>query len=138
MLQGEIDILAAEVGLQSVALPEITTKVREKLQRLQRKIVRPVAALGKRRSDAEGSAHVGAGDQARKRVIRPAHSTEAGEGGRGKGTPLAERPQQVKRTRSEKAPRGKTTGDTSKPAPAGNKRPAGGDGQRPGFGRKRP
>lgn len=42
MDQREVDILSAEVGLESVALPQLTTKVKDKIQRLQRKMVKPV------------------------------------------------------------------------------------------------
>jgi len=42
MSQGEIDILAAEVGLQPVALPVLNLKAKEKLERLQRKSSRPL------------------------------------------------------------------------------------------------
>lgn len=47
MDQREIDILSAEVGLESVALPELTTKTKEKIQRLQRKMVKPAVKLTK-------------------------------------------------------------------------------------------
>lgn len=42
MGQRELDILSAEVGLQPVQLPETTTKDKEKLERMQRKITKPV------------------------------------------------------------------------------------------------
>ncbi len=41
MTQGEIDILAAEVGLQPVALPALKLKAKDKMERLQRKSSRP-------------------------------------------------------------------------------------------------
>lgn len=43
MDQREVDILSSEVGLESIALPELTTKVKDKIQRMQRKMVKPVA-----------------------------------------------------------------------------------------------
>lgn len=42
MDQREVDILSSEVGLEPVALPELTTKVKDKIQRMQRKMVKPV------------------------------------------------------------------------------------------------
>ncbi len=42
MTQGEIDILAAEVGLQPVALPAMKLKAKDKMERLQRKSTRPL------------------------------------------------------------------------------------------------
>ena len=42
MDQRELDILSAEVGLESVALPVVTEKVKDKIKRLQRKMVKPV------------------------------------------------------------------------------------------------
>ncbi|QQP84487.1 rRNA pseudouridine synthase [Entomomonas asaccharolytica] len=45
MDQREVDILSAEVGLEPVALPQLTTKVKDRIQRLQRKIVKPVKPI---------------------------------------------------------------------------------------------
>ena len=42
MTQKEIDILSEEVGLAPVALPEVTTKFRERMERLQKKSVKPL------------------------------------------------------------------------------------------------
>lgn len=44
MNQAEIDILAAEVGLPSVALPAMGAKTKDKLERQQRKTSRPTDA----------------------------------------------------------------------------------------------
>ncbi|WP_263259669.1 23S rRNA pseudouridine(2605) synthase RluB [Pseudomonas oryzihabitans] len=44
MTQGEIDILAGEVGLPLVALPAMGGKTKEKLERQQRKTARPIDA----------------------------------------------------------------------------------------------
>ncbi len=112
MGQGELDILAGEVGLRPLALPAMKGKQREKLERMQRKIVRPVNDLrrGRRSNEEEG-------------------------GRRPQGTQVAERPSERKRPatpgekpqRCERAPR--------KPAGSHNERrpQPRGDGQRPGF-----
>ncbi|MBV6286521.1 23S rRNA pseudouridine(2605) synthase RluB [Pseudomonas aegrilactucae] len=42
MSQGEVDILAAEVGLAPVAMPAMKAKVKDKLERMQRKSSKPV------------------------------------------------------------------------------------------------
>lgn len=39
--QRELDILSDEVGLESVALPEISVKTQDKIRRMQRKMVKP-------------------------------------------------------------------------------------------------
>lgn len=142
MNQAEVDILSREVGLEPVALPEMKTKVREKLDRMQRKAAKPL----------------GRGER-RPRVLRPAHDADGGHpeksdkarkprpaGGAGRGTPVADRPADTRkreRARDGEAPRGKPAA-RSGDAPAG-KRPApekrrprpAGEGQRPGFDRSR-
>lgn len=45
MGQAEIDILSKEVGLEPVALAEVSEKAKDKLERQQRKIARPVAQV---------------------------------------------------------------------------------------------
>ena len=42
MSQGEIDILAAEVGLNPVAMPAMNAKTKDKLERMQRKSSKPI------------------------------------------------------------------------------------------------
>ena len=76
MSQREVDILSEEVGLKSVALPDMKEKTRDKLERLQRKSAKPV----------------GRGERPQ-RTLRPAHGasvtaersgsgrTSRGEGG---------------------------------------------------------
>lgn len=44
MDQRELDILSSEVGLESVALPELSVKVKDRIKRMQRKMVKPVKA----------------------------------------------------------------------------------------------
>ncbi|WP_439888901.1 23S rRNA pseudouridine(2605) synthase RluB [Pseudomonas sp. MBLB4123] len=119
MSQREVDILSAEVGLKPQALPQMKEKVRDKLDRLQRKSAKPV----------------GRGER-QPRTLRPAHGgpAEAESSRSGRSTPVAERPQDVRKKRPgvELAER-----PARKPAAAPSKRrgqPAG-EGQRPGSGR---
>ena len=82
--QGEIDILANEVGLKPVALPSQTGKAKDKLDRLQRKSSRPL------------------GRNERVRQLRPAQEGEAKDRKpkqerSGRGTTVAERPSDVRR-----------------------------------------
>lgn len=144
MGQAEVDILSAEVGLTPVALPEVKTKVREKLERLQRKAARPMSR-----------------SERRPRVLRPAHEADApaaperapradkpaaARGGkptrkprpdaapRGRGTPVAERPGD-----DRKRERPRHDNESRKPgAPAKHRGSAPvSEGQRPGFRRDR-
>ncbi len=110
MTQGEIDILAAEVGLQPVALPTLNLKAKDKMERMQRKSTRPM------------------GRNERVRNLRPAH--EAGTAERparqpreeaprkgNRGSTVAERPSEMrKRT---------TKPDADKPAGRGRGKPRG-------------
>ncbi|MBS5847363.1 MAG: 23S rRNA pseudouridylate synthase B, partial [Pseudomonas putida] len=111
MTQGEIDILAAEVGLQPVALPAMKLKAKDKMERLQRKSTRPL----------------GRGERVRN--LRPAHEGAA-TGERqarqpreeaprkpNRGSTVAERPSDMR-----KRP-GKPEGD--KPAGRGRGKPRG-------------
>ncbi|WP_462379210.1 23S rRNA pseudouridine(2605) synthase RluB [Pseudomonas sp. Marseille-QA0892] len=133
MNQGEIDILSAEVGLKPVALPEMKGKLRDRLDRLQRKSAKPVTEGRKRTAprDEEG--------RRPSRVLRD----EAGKpmrqerNSRSGGTPVAERPSDVRKAprivrddaRAERTP--------PKGRPGAGKRTEGpSDGQRPGFGKK--
>src|SRR5690606_12570751 len=108
MGQREVDILSEEVGLKPVALPAMKEKMREKLDRLQRKAAKPLG-----RSERP------------KRVLRPVRDEAASsEPARGQerpqraprrpaGTEVAERPSESNRKRSprptaeqgERAPR---------------------------------
>ena len=82
MSQYEVDILAAEVGLKPVALPTMKGKEREKIERQQRKLVKPVgrAARGER-STTEARAERPARPKREDSAARPARSRPA-EGGR--------------------------------------------------------
>ncbi|MFI8747766.1 23S rRNA pseudouridine(2605) synthase RluB [Pseudomonas sp. NPDC077186] len=146
MEQREVDILSAEVGLTPQALPAMKEKMRDKLDRLQRKSVKPVEPRAKRvlRPAADEATGEGArparaprsqgGEQRPPRAPRK-DGGERREGGR--GTPVAERPSDVKKRQPRPAVE-LAERPARKPRPAApSKRPPAGDGQRPGFGRKR-
>lgn len=125
MGQGEVDILAAEVGLRPMALPSMKAKTREKLERQQRKTVKPLP--GERGRSGRGESR-----------------GERGEG-RGQGSALAERPGDVKRGQRPAKPRDErgapnlTERPSRKPAasqPAKRRPQPSGDGARPGPRRK--
>src|SRR5690606_10662242 len=80
MGQREVDILSEEVGLKPVALPEMKEKVREKLDRLQRKAAKPLAR-GERN----------------KRVLRPAGETGETRASRGDGAARGSRSEPARR-----------------------------------------
>lgn len=142
MTQGEVDVLSREVGLEPVALPEMKLKFREKIERLQRKSAKPVGRGGPRervlRPAREGEA------EERRAPRRPKEKEERAP--RGRGTPVAERPTESVRKRpgktGERAPveLAEQPARKPRPAPAPTRRrsPPAGEGQRPGFGRKRP
>jgi 23S rRNA pseudouridine2605 synthase len=149
MGQRELDILSEEVGLKPMTLPVLNEKARDKLERLQRKAARPMSRT-ERPKRVLRPAQDGAAETSEQRPARAPHgeeraqraprkpSGERREGGR--GTPVAERPAEVNKKRTPRP-----AGDTAerparKPrpaAPGGNKRTPSGEGQRPGFGRKR-
>ncbi|MGE4404539.1 23S rRNA pseudouridine(2605) synthase RluB [Pseudomonas sp.] len=94
MSQAEVDILSEEVGLKPVALPAMKAKAKEKIDRMQRKVAKPLGR-GERRSrtlrpaseaDAHGAAEKAHGPRA-DQTARKSHG-----GGKGKGTAVAERP----------------------------------------------
>ncbi len=68
MNQAEVDILSQEVGLAPVPLPEINTKQRERLDRLQRKSTKPLTK------------------NERSRVLRPAYEADVTNDNRRAGT----------------------------------------------------
>nr|WP_313408997.1 pseudouridine synthase [Pseudomonas sp.] len=145
MDQREVDILSAEVGLAPQALPAMKEKTRDKLDRLQRKSAKPVDVRGKRvlrpakdEAGAEGArpSRAPRRDDAEQRA--PRSRKESGERREnGRGTPVAERPSDVKKRQPRPAVE-LSERPARKPRPAApGKRPPSGDGQRPGFGRKR-
>ncbi|WAH57435.1 pseudouridine synthase [Pseudomonas silvicola] len=113
--QHEVDVLSAEVGLTSVAMPTLNAKSKDKMERLQRKSSRPL----------------GRGE--RVRTLRPAHD----------GAPAAaERPARAPRVEEGERPARKPRGDA--PAPRRGEAPARKDGrgsavaERPSDMNKRP
>lgn len=145
MEQREVDILSAEVGLAPQALPAMKEKTREKLDRLQRKSAKPLESRGKR---VLRPAHDEAGEGARparaprqqdgeQRAPRGSRPESAGRGQRDRSTPVVERPSDVKKRQPRPAVE-LADRPARKPRPVGaDKRTPAGDGQRPGFGRKR-
>jgi len=127
MSQSEVDILSEEVGLKPVALPGMKAKAKEKIDRMQRKVAKPIGR-GERRPRVLRSAHeadVPSNDRDRRgRSEQPERRTrDSDEKGKpARGTPVAERPNAVSRNRG-------------KPAPAKRGGQPAGEGQRPGFGR---
>lgn len=55
MNQKEVDILSAEVGLEPIILPELTIKAKERIDRLQRKIVKPISLVKTKRTSSKVS-----------------------------------------------------------------------------------
>ncbi|MBF7729506.1 23S rRNA pseudouridine(2605) synthase RluB [Pseudomonas sp. N040] len=143
MVQSEVDILSSEVGLLPVALPEMKLKLREKLDRLQRKSPKPVVPRSPRRAEGERPARVLRDDSGAPLARQPRPSSSRDKPREtSRGTPLAERPGDTNKRRVGKPTQERSTpaqGERGprKPAATG-KRPPAGDGQRPGFGRKRP
>jgi 23S rRNA pseudouridine2605 synthase len=149
MGQRELDILSEEVGLKPMALPAMNEKARDKLDRLQRKASRPMnrnerpkrvlrpAQDGGAETSEQRPARAPRGEERPQRAPRKP-SGERREGGR--GTPVAERPADVNKKRTPRPAGDAVERPVRKPRPAspgGNKRPPSGEGQRPGFGRKR-
>jgi 23S rRNA pseudouridine2605 synthase len=112
MSQREVDILSEEVGLKSVALPDMKEKTRDKLERLQRKSAKPVGR-GERPQRTLRPAHGGAVSAERSGSGR-APRGEAGE--RAVRSPRGEGGEQAVRTpRPPRADKGRT--EQSRPAP---------------------
>ncbi|WP_442964640.1 23S rRNA pseudouridine(2605) synthase RluB [Pseudomonas sp. GCEP-101] len=111
MGQRELDILSEEVGLAPVALPAVSTKTKEKVERQERK-------LGKKLAPSE---RPGRGSRTR---------TERAEGERPQRAPrpaAGERPARAPRDGDERparAPRGDDTRAPRKPRDVGSDRPA--------------
>ncbi|KJH81428.1 23S rRNA pseudouridine(2605) synthase RluB [Stutzerimonas stutzeri] len=128
MSQSEVDILSEEVGLKPVALPGMKAKTKEKLDRMQRKVAKPIGRAERRprvlRSAHEADASSGGNNGRRTRNDQPARKPrDADERSKpSRGTPVAERPSTVGRNRG-------------KPSPAKRNGPPASEGQRPGFGR---
>ena len=63
MGQAELDILSKEVGLEPIALPEMSEKAKDKLDRQQRKVAKPVAASRNVRRGADKTTYSTSKDQ---------------------------------------------------------------------------
>lgn len=126
MEQGEVDILAAEVGLKPVALPGMKGKLREKLDRLQRKSAKPVPERGRAPRGERVEGRPGRGE---------------GRGREQQGSVIAERPSDVRgkrpaKPRDERSAPNLSERPSRKPAapqPAKRRPQPAGEGQRPGF-----
>jgi len=133
MSQSEVDILSQEVGLKPVALPSMKAKAKEKIDRMQRKVAKPLGR-GERRPRvlrSSNEADVAGSDKPRaQRDDQGGRKPRVSEGRSDKtrGTPVAERPGDARKG-------GKRNDGAGRPSGPG-KRPAG-DGQRPGFGRSK-
>ncbi|MND28926.1 23S rRNA pseudouridylate synthase [Pseudomonas sp. JV551A1] len=111
MTQGEIDILAAEVGLQPVALPAMKLKAKDKMERLQRKSTRPLGRGERVRNLRPAHEGAAAGE-------RPARQPrEEAPRKTGRGSTVAERPSEMRKRPA------KPEGD--KPAGRGRGKPRG-------------
>jgi len=133
MSQTEVDILSQEVGLKPVALPSMKAKAKEKIDRMQRKVAKPLSRGERRprvlRSSSEADVPVSEKPRAPRGSEggrKPRVSDERSE--KPRGTPVAERPGETRKG-------GKRSDGAGRPSGPG-KRPAG-DGQRPGFGRSK-
>ena len=160
MSQQEVDILAAEVGLKPVAMPQMTAQSKDKLERMQRKSSRPMGKTERVRTLRPAVDGPTAGPRAPRepqlegerparkpaprqdgergpRTPRPANGrTERSEG---RGTPVAERPADVKRPAKPTSKKRPGISLVDRDAPSGKRRGApAGSGQRPGFGRRKP
>ncbi|QHG66369.1 23S rRNA pseudouridine(2605) synthase RluB [Pseudomonas putida] len=122
MTQGEIDILAAEVGLQPVALPTLNLKAKDKMERLQRKSSRPM------------------GRNERVRSLRPAHEGGAAAAERPARQPRDTSGERPARQSRDEAPRKGSRGSAVAERPSEmRKRPGKPDGDKPaGRGRGKP
>ena len=130
MSQSEVDILSEEVGLKPVALPGMKAKAKDKLDRMQRKVAKPIGR-GERRprvlrstrdADVPSSGNKGGRSKVDQPSRKPREADERSKPSR--GTPVAERPSSVGRNRGKPSS-----------SPAKRIGPPASEGQRPGFGR---
>ena len=128
MSQREVDILSEEVGLKPVALPDMKTKAKEKIDRMQRKAAKPLPRGERRPRVLRPSKDVESSPRGEQPVRKPRRSEESESG---RGTPVAERPSAVGRGHGKRPEAAKG----GKPGSAKRNGPPAGEGQRPGFGR---
>ncbi|MDY1019238.1 pseudouridine synthase [Pseudomonas coleopterorum] len=145
LTQGEVDTLSAEVGLAAVAMPSMTTKTKDKLERMQRKSSRPMGRGERVRTLRP--AHDGAPSTEQRPARQPrGDSAPASRKDSGRGSAVAERPADMNKRPAKPAGKPGAKPAAKRPgiklvddAPSGNRRgPAAGTGQRPGFGRRKP
>jgi 23S rRNA pseudouridine2605 synthase len=145
LTQGEVDTLSAEVGLAAVAMPSMTTKTKDKLERMQRKSSRPMGRGERVRTLRPAQDGAPSTEQRPARQPR-GDSAPASRKDSGRGTPVAERPADMNKRPAKPAAKPGAKPAAKRPgiklvddAPSGNRRgPAAGTGQRPGFGRRKP
>lgn len=111
MTQGEIDILAAEVGLQPVALPAMKLKAKDKMERLQRKSTRPLGRGERVRNLRPAQEGAAAGERPARQAREEAPRKSS------RGSTVAERPSEMRKRPA------KPEGD--KPAGRGRGKPRG-------------
>ncbi|KTB70005.1 MULTISPECIES: 23S rRNA pseudouridine(2605) synthase RluB [Pseudomonas] len=164
MSQYEVDILAAEVGLQPVAQPQMNAKTKDKMERLQRQSSRPLGKGERVRTlrPAAGAPATGGERAPRQPQItgserdrprggdstqRPSPRKDSGKPGsraprpadNSRGTPVAERPSEMNKRPAKPGPKRVGIKLVNDDAPSGKRRgPPAGSGQRPGFGRRKP
>ncbi|KFF83201.1 23S rRNA pseudouridine(2605) synthase RluB [Pseudomonas syringae] len=163
MSQYEVDILAAEVGLQPVAQPQMNAKTKDKMERLQRQSSRPLGKGERVRTlrPAAGAPATGGERAPRQPQItgserdrprggdstqRPSRKDSGKPGSRtprpadnSRGTPVAERPSDMNKRPAKPGPKRVGIKLVNDDAPSGKRRgPPAGSGQRPGFGRRKP
>lgn len=119
MGQRELDILSEEVGLKPMALPAMKEKMREKLDRLQRKSAKPLSRSERPKRVLRPSADAPAAERAPRKP-----GAERREAGR--GSEVAERPADVNRKRSPRP--------TAEQGERASRKPRS---EKPGNGRKR-
>ena len=145
LTQGEVDTLSAEVGLAAFAMPSMTTKTKDKLERMQRKSSRPMGRGERVRTLRPAQDGAPSTEQRPARQPR-GDSAPASRKDSGRGTPVAERPADMNKRPAKPAAKPGAKPAAKRPgiklvddAPSGNRRgPAAGTGQRPGFGRRKP
>ncbi|RJG13838.1 pseudouridine synthase [Pseudomonas cavernicola] len=133
MSQGEVDILSAEVGLAPIVQQGMKAKIREKLDRMQRKSAKPVGR-GERPARTLRPAHGGPvanseGGERPSRAPRPEAGERPVRAPRGEGN---ERPQRsgerpVRSPRPEGGERPQRSGPRSDSSERRNPRPEGGE-----------
>ena len=131
MSQAEVDILSEEVGLKPVALPAMKAKAKEKIERMQRKVAKPLSRGERRprvlRSSEEADVVAPRASRSEQGGRQP--RTSEGRGDRARGTPVAERPGESARKGGKRSGGPGHTGKSGG-SPAAERRPKSGRGER--------